>query len=100
MTIAFPRYLFFFRQNGIRAAEIDDDVALLEALHDAVDELAFAPFEFVVDDLALRVAQALDDILFGGLRGDSSEEARIELAEQLVADLGIGVEVIFRVLQT
>src|SRR5262249_6505415 len=73
-------------------AEIDDDVFLFEALDDAVDELSLAALEVVVDDLALGVAHALDDVLLGGLRGDAAEIRGVELAQKLVADLGLRIE--------
>ena len=50
----------------------------MRSLHDAVDQLAGTAFEFVIDDLALGVAHFLDDVLFGGLRGDPAKDARIE----------------------
>ncbi len=92
LTIALPRHLFFLRQNRIGPAKIDNYVALLKALHDAVDELPFASFEFVIDDFALGIPQALHDVLLGCLSRDPAKQARIELAQQLVADLGVGIK--------
>ena len=84
------------------AAEVDDDVvAALEATHDAGDELAPAVLELVEDDVALGVADALDDDLLGRLRGDAAEalallrelEQVAELLVLLARALGVFVEV-------
>ena len=60
-------------QDRVSAAEVDNDVAFLEASHDAVDELGLAVLEVVVDHLALRLSDALDNDLLGSLGGDSSK---------------------------
>src|SRR5438067_5770947 len=92
LPVALARDLFLLRQDRVGPAEVHDDVLLLEALHDAGDELAFAALELVVDDVALGVAHALDDVLLRRLRGDPAELLRRQLGEQLVADLGLGTE--------
>ena len=51
-------------------------VAALEAADDAGDELALAVLVLVEDVVALGVADALDDDLLGGLRGDAAEALR------------------------
>src|SRR5439155_811728 len=92
LPVALARDLFLLRQDRVGPAEVHDDVLLLEALHDAGDELAFAALELVVDDVALGVAHALDDVLLRRLGGDPAELLRRQLGEQLVADLGLGIE--------
>ena len=57
----------------LAAAEIDDDVAVFDALDHAVDDLADAVLELLVLALALGVAHALHDHLLGGLGGDAAE---------------------------
>ena len=49
------------------------DVAELDALDDAVDDLADAVLEFVVLALALGIAHLLHDHLLGVLGGDAAE---------------------------
>src|SRR5439155_145421 len=64
LPVALARDLFLLRQDRVGPAEVHDDVLLLEALHDAGDELAFAALELVVDDVALDpllLAHLLDD---------------------------------------
>jgi hypothetical protein len=78
---------------------VDDNVFLLKALDDAVDELGLAAFKVIVDDLSLRVAHALDDILLGRLCGDAAEISGVELREQLVADLRLGIEALARLVE-
>ena len=65
--------LFLARQLRLDAAQLHDDVAVLEPLDDAVDDLADALAVLRVDVLALGLAHLLEDHLLGGLRGDASE---------------------------
>ena len=89
-AVRLARRLLAEREDALGAAEVDDDVvALLEAPDDALDELALAVLELVEDEVALVVADALDEDLLGGLRGDAAEgRARLlqleEVAELLV----------------
>ena len=81
-------------QHRLGAAEVDDDVAALEAPGDAGDDLVLAVLVLVVDVLALGVAGALDDDLLGGLRGDAAEAAAEGLQPEDVAVLlvlGLGL---------
>ena len=64
-------------------------VAALEAAHDAGDDLALAVLELVEDVLALGVADALDDHLLGGLRGDAAEALALLLQLEQVAELAV-----------
>ena len=45
----------------------------------------------VEDDVALGLADALDDHLLRGLRDDAAEARRVDLHADLVADLRVGV---------
>ena len=90
-------HLLLQGQHGLGAAEVDDDRALLEAADDAVDDLALPVLVLVVDVLALRLANALDDHLLRGLGENAPEARRVELDADLVADLGVGVELVGRV---
>jgi hypothetical protein len=59
--------------DGLGLADIDDQVAALEAADDAGDDLALAVLVLVVHVVALGLADALVDHLLGGLRGDAAE---------------------------
>ena len=72
-AVGLARHLLAHRQDRLGAADVDDEVAALEAADDAGDELALAVLVLVVDVLALGLADALDDDLLGGLRGDAAE---------------------------
>ena len=74
-AVRLARHLLAHRQDRLVAADVDDEVAALEAPDDAGDELALAVLELVEDVVALRLAHALDDHLLGGLRGDAAEAA-------------------------
>ena len=69
------------------AAEIDDHIAIFDALDDAVDDLADAVLVFLILTVALGLAHFLHDHLLGRLRGDAAEiEWRQGLGDP-VADL-------------
>ena len=72
-AIVFALDLLAHRQDGFRLAEVDDDVAALEATDDAGDQLTFAIAIFVERVVTLGFANALDDDLLGRLRRDATE---------------------------
>jgi hypothetical protein len=74
--------------------EIDDDVAELDALDDAGDDLALAVLELFVLALALGVADLLEDDLLGGLRGDAAELDRGQRIDDIVADHGARLQLL------
>ena len=65
---------------GIAAAPQALTGAAVDALDDAVHERAGLGLEFLVDDVRLGLADALDHDLLGGLRGDAAEV--VELGAQ------------------
>ena len=77
--------------DRLAAAEVDDDVAVFDALHRAVDDLADAVLVLVELAVALGLAHLLHDHLLGRLRGDAAEIHRRQLLGDEVADLGVGV---------
>ena len=91
---AFARQQLVAAQDRLGAAEIDDDVAELDAFDEAVDDLADAVLELVVLALPLGVAHALHDHLLGGLRGDAAEIDRRQRIGEEIADLGFGIELL------
>ena len=74
--------------DGLAAAEIDDDVAVFDALDRAVDDLADAVLELLVLAVALGLAHLLHDDLLGRLGGDAAEIHRRQRLGDVVADLG------------
>ena len=91
LAIALVRNLLFFGQDRLGASEVDDHVLALEALHDARDDFALAILELVEDLFSLGVADVLDQVLLGRLRRDTAHRRGIELDQDLVADLGLGI---------
>ena len=73
LAVALVARLLGAGHDGLGAAEVDDDVAALEALDGAVDDLADAVDVLVVDLLALGLADALVEHLLGRLGGDAAE---------------------------
>src|SRR5581483_7108800 len=76
-----------------------DHVFALEALHDAGDDFALAIFELVVDLFALGVADVLDEVLLGRLRGNPAHRRGVELDQDLVAHLRLRVVLCARLLE-
>src|SRR5579872_4971763 len=70
---AFARQQLVAAQDSLGAAQIDDDVAELDALDQAVDDFADAVLEFVELTLTFGVAHLLNDDLFRGLGRDAAE---------------------------
>ena len=77
--------------DRLAAAEVDDDVAVFDALDGAVDDLADAVLVFVELAVALGLAHLLHDHLLGRLRGDAAEIHRRQRLGDEVAELGVGV---------
>ena len=69
----FQSRLIALRQLAFRLAEFDDDVAVLEALDDAIDDFADMLVIFGVNTFALRFTDLLKDDLLGHLRRDAAE---------------------------
>ena len=90
----FARNLLVAADNALGAAEVDDDVAELDALDDAGDDFADAVLEFFMLALALGVADLLEDDLLGGLRGDAAEFDRGQRIDDEVADRGVLLELL------
>ena len=79
VLVALALDLLALRQQRLDAPEVDERVALVALLDDAGDELADAVDVLVVHDVALGLADALQDHLLGGLRGDAAEVVRRHL---------------------
>src|SRR5690606_20209158 len=77
--------------DGLATAEVDDHIAVFDALDGAVDDLADAVLVVLVVPVALGLAHRLHDHLLGRLRGDTAEIHRRKLLGDEVADLGVGV---------
>ena len=83
---------FVAAHDPLAAAEIDDDVAVFDALDHAVDDLADPVLVLLVLPVALGLAHLLHDDLLGRLGGDAAEVDRRQLLGDAVADLRGGVE--------
>ena len=64
------------RQQRLDAPELDERVAVVGLLDDARDQLADAVAVLLVHHVPLGLADALQDDLLGGLRGDPAEVLR------------------------
>jgi hypothetical protein len=78
------------RQPGLDLAGLDDRALSIHPLDGAGHDRLAALQEVGDDLLALRVADALQDHLLGGLRADAPELDRLELLLDEVADLHVG----------
>ena len=89
--VHFPRALVLARHDAFRLAQIDEDGAVPLALVVADDHLTDLVFILRVQRVLLDLAQRLSSALLGALDGDAVEVARIDLDQQLVADLRLFV---------
>ncbi len=82
----FARDLRVAPDHALGAAQIDDDMAELDALHHAGDDLAHPVLEFLELALALGIADLLEDDLLRCLRLDAAKLDRGERIHDIVAD--------------
>ena len=66
-------HLLGLGQQGLHPAQVEEGVALVLLLDDPGDDVALAPGVLLVLDVALRLADALEDDLLGRLGGDAPE---------------------------
>ncbi len=91
LAIALVGDLLLLGQDRLGAAEIDDHVLALEALHDSRNDFLLAILELVEHLFALGVANMLDEILLGRLRRDPPHRGGVELDQNFVADFRLGI---------
>ena len=90
-AVRFRRDLFRCRQDGFGLAQVDVDVAVLDALDDTGDDVVRSVRKFIIDDVPFGFAQALDHDLFGSLGGDAAEIVRHDIDVDDVADFIIDI---------
>src|SRR5690606_5828983 len=90
--VGLARHLLAGHQHRLDAAQVDDDVAMILALHDAGDDVADAVGVLLIAEGALGLADALPHHLLGGLRGDAAEIPRRNLDLDHVVELVVGVD--------
>ena len=73
MVVVLVLHLLGLRQQRFDLAEVEQRVAGVGLLDDAGDDVALAACVLLVLHLALRLADALEDHLLRGLRGDAAE---------------------------
>src|SRR5574342_384286 len=91
-VVALPGNLLPLRDHRLGLAEVHDDVAFLDPVHRAADDLALLVDEVRVDGVALGIPHALQYDLLGRLRRDAAELLGREPDLDLVLELGFGVE--------
>ena len=90
-TIGLARQQLVAAHHPFGAAEIDRDVAVLDALDQAAHDLADAVLVLLVLALAFGLSHLLDDHLLCGLGRDAAEVDGGQRLGQDVAGLGVGV---------
>src|SRR5690606_24335325 len=86
--------LFARRQDGVGAAQVDDEATFFDPAARSRDELAFTDIELFVQNVALGIPDLLDDHLFRGLSGDAAELGGVELHADAVADFDVRIQVL------
>ncbi len=82
----FAGYLFASREEPLGSAQVDDAVAAVDPGDLARDDRADLVAVVLHEAGPFGVADFLDDDLLGGLRGDASEDGRVE---DLVVERGV-----------
>ena len=75
-VVALAGNLLALGQDRLGLADLEDHVALLDAVDHAAEDLPLLAGELRVDALPLGVTHLLEDHLLGGLRGDAPEILR------------------------
>src|SRR5690606_9214184 len=91
VTDVLARDHFVAADDALGAAQVDDDIAVLDALGRTVDDLADAILVLVELALTLRLAHLLHDDLLGVLCGDAPEIERRQRLGNEIADLGFRI---------
>ena len=73
VVVVLVLHLLGLREQRLDLAEVEQRVAGVGLLDDAGDDVALAARVLLVLHLPLRLADALEDDLLGGLRGDATE---------------------------
>ena len=73
MLVALVGHLLGLGQQGLDLAEVEQRVAVVALLDDAGDDVALAAGVLLVLQVALGLADALEDDLLGRLGGDAAE---------------------------
>src|SRR5690606_9884054 len=79
ITESFTRDQFVTTHDGFAATEIDDHIAVFDALHGAVDDFANTILVFVILTVTLGFAHLLHDDLLCRLRGNTAKIHRRKL---------------------
>ena len=85
----FARNAFVPAQQGLGTAKVYDHVAVFDALHKTVDDLAYPVLVFVVLASTFGFTDFLNDNLLGGLRGDPAEIDGRQRIDQKLAQGGV-----------
>src|SRR5690606_35830333 len=88
----FPRQHLVTPDDGLATSEIDNDVPIFHALHNAVDDIADTILVFGILPVALGLAHLLHDDLLCRLRRDAAVFQRRQSVGNSVADLRRRVE--------
>ena len=87
----FTRDRLIATHDALAAAQINDDIAVFDALDRAVDDLGDAILELFVLALALGLADLMHDDLTSHLGLDATKLERRQILDIFLADLGLGV---------
>src|SRR5512143_3682225 len=85
--------LLFASHAGFRFANVEDDIGAFDALHSRIDNLADVTDVFVVNRVALGLADLLKNDLLGELSRNATEDSlRNFRDQQFAAEFCVGIE--------
>src|SRR5690606_18853297 len=93
VTESFTRDQFVTTHDGFATTQINDHIAVFDALHSTVDDFADTVLVFVILAVTLGFAHFLHDDLLCRLRGDTAEIHRRKLVSDEIANLCVRVAI-------
>src|SRR5699024_5641931 len=85
-------HLLVLTEDTVGSSQVDADIPSHHPLYDTGDNLFLLTVILIVENLALLLADLLQDHIFGVLRGDSSVLLRLALRSHDLAVFRVGIE--------
>ena len=90
--VGFSGHLLPVGDNSLSPTQVNRNTPSIEALNDAVDDLANPVFVVLVDHLPLCILHFLDDYLLGGLSGNTTKGVGVQLDSETIAELTVRIQ--------
>ena len=85
-------HLLVLTEDTVGSSQVDADIPSHHPLYDTGDNLFLLTVILIVENLALLLADLLQDHVFGVLRGDTAELLRLDLHLHDIAGFRVGID--------